>query len=87
MLSAHIQHPVRLHFLYSNKTHTFGRRGFQPNEAYNDTKIITWNEERENLPEECSTTCFISISLFARVGLSRVQGPSSDNATVDGMST
>ena len=85
ILPVHIQYPVRLQISYSNETHTFIRRAVKPLEPYNDTSIITLREGRDILPKECSTACFIRVSLFARVGLDRVQGLSSDNATVDGM--
>lgn len=86
MLRVHIQYPVRVHILYSkNDTHTLSRRALPPIEPYNDTRIITLIEPREVLPEECSTTCFVNVSLIATVRFSDVQGLSSNKAIVDGM--
>lgn len=86
MLRVHIQYPVKVQISYSkNGTHTLNRRALPPIEPYNDTSMITLIEPREVLPEECNTTCFVSVSLIATVRFLNVQGLSSNKAIVDGM--
>ena len=80
----HIYHPVKLNFTYVNVDNgdNFSRDS-QPDEIYNDTKEITFQENKKHIPTECRR-CRVIVSLTAKLGDQVMQGLSVTSSDVIG---
>ena len=58
-------------------------RDLQPVESYNDTKEITYRENRDDVPNGCNR-CYVIVSLTAQMGSQITQGPSVTSSDVIG---
>ena len=70
----HLNRPVKLNFTYQDaESRTIYNRDSQPVEIYNDTNEITYRENRDHVPGEC-TKCYVTVALTGQIGSQVVQG-------------
>ena len=73
-LKVHIYHPVALNFTYQDvDSGVYYSRDSQPDETYNDTKEITYRENKDDVPGNCRK-CRVAMSLSAVLGNKVMQG-------------
>ena len=80
----HIYHPVTLNFTYQDvENGAYFSRDSQPDETYNDTKEITYRENKEDVPADCRR-CRVAVSLTAMLMNEVTQGLSITSSDVIG---